>query len=521
MRKNHLVGEILIDKGYLSPAEMELGLAHQKASRKKLGESLIDLGLITRDQLYDALASKFSMPVVELSPGMLSAELWQKIPRSFVVEYGIIPIFEDGETLHVVVADPNNLGFEDKLEKVTGYKISVSLADESMVKLLISDWLSLHETSEDYVQPLKGHEGLFKPYSSGAVEILALTGTVSAGLYYRGSDLWCGFEGKPAQFVKWIRNRSDLPGDFYGNAWVAFQTNDQIIPARIHIIPLMEGERIYISLGREMLSRQLFSFSQNDRYREILENKGWVILKGNDPWIVQMGLELLPRSESRHPAWLALTVPGSPVPETVPRIEVTGNRSGELREALEIVQSGHLDGLIVDTSFEGSPGIMEILTQLNNQGTSIIQIFQGWGSYLPINQKLIETNRLPVNLINVTRLRRICRNCRSSIVKISDHLKLPGSLERELNEAKGCKVCHGGVLGTISFIEELVFHDGKWHLCGNIPYPLPGSPWNCFPDGSTPAAVLGQIENLFSDDLIKVMQGWQIMRGRGAKNDGS
>ncbi len=137
MIKNQRIGQLLIDKGYLTPAELELGLAHQRNANIKLGESLIELGLITPDQLNDALGDQYEMPVVELYPDMLSEELWGVLPESEVIRHRIIPIFRDESILHIVTYDPNNLDFIPALEKMTGFRIEAALADRQAIEAIL------------------------------------------------------------------------------------------------------------------------------------------------------------------------------------------------------------------------------------------------------------------------------------------------------------------------------------------------------------------------------------------------
>ena len=50
------IGDILVEKGFITPAQLEKGIKNQAVSGKRIGEYFLEQGLITDEQLTDTIA---------------------------------------------------------------------------------------------------------------------------------------------------------------------------------------------------------------------------------------------------------------------------------------------------------------------------------------------------------------------------------------------------------------------------------------------------------------------------------
>ncbi len=516
MKDGKLIGEILVEKGYISKADMDAGLTHAQAVGKRLGESLVELGLLTYDQLYDALAEKFAMPLIELYPDMLSDELWRTIPRSTIVKYGIIPIFKDQSTIHVVTSDPTNIAFREELEKETGCRIEICLAKQSVISSLIARWLDLSDAAS--IQATDSIKSIFlTAQQQGAVQLLALTRLGTANIYFRKTFHWIKFDRgeRPRQLINWLKNINDLPDNYQGSIYMELIFENNLLPMRIDFSTLSSGERLSVILGREMASENTFTLPGQKELQETVLAGGWITLIGTDPWIIPLATALLPTGAEDHTGWIAVTIPGTPLPDGIPGITITGTDTNEFLSALEAADRIKPDGLILDWALDIPKAAWRILLALQASGCAIIFIRHGAGPYF-FPEIRSEFFPVPPVIITVTRLRRTCRSCRKSYQPQSSlKFQLPESVASKLSEAPGCRICKGGALGTLTFIEKLRFFRNQWRLPSGILYPNPGTTWEKYPTGSTPANVFNRIESIFASDVLAIRNGWRISYEKG------
>lgn len=107
------IGELLVDGGVLSQSQLEQALFAQRKDGRKLGLLLVELGLVNEVQVTQTLSRQLSVPWVSLYHVDFSRSLLNLVPRETADKYCLIPIFvrrvrKQGETLYVAMDDPTN-----------------------------------------------------------------------------------------------------------------------------------------------------------------------------------------------------------------------------------------------------------------------------------------------------------------------------------------------------------------------------------------------------------------------------
>ena len=93
------LGDILIEKGYLTPSELEYALQQQPAGSKRLGDMLVESGIITEEQLLDAISDRLAIPKLSLDSMVIDPMIIQKVPVDLARRYTLVPVFAIGNTL--------------------------------------------------------------------------------------------------------------------------------------------------------------------------------------------------------------------------------------------------------------------------------------------------------------------------------------------------------------------------------------------------------------------------------------
>jgi len=140
------IGDLLLEKGYLTRDQLEQGLDEQAFSGKRLGEILVDMGLITEEQLLETVSERLNIPKLSLVTMIIAPEVITKIPVEIARRFTLIPIFELGKTLTVAMADPLNVIALDEIKYRTGLNIKRAIATASEIKASIDEFYSVADS---------------------------------------------------------------------------------------------------------------------------------------------------------------------------------------------------------------------------------------------------------------------------------------------------------------------------------------------------------------------------------------
>ena len=159
--QNHSVtrlGQAMVDRGIISQDDLEQALEHQRTTRKRLGESLIDIGAVTSFQLSQALADHLGVPFVDLETHPPDVLLAGMIPEEVARRYCALPVERWSGQIVVAMANPNDVFALDDIRVLTGQSILAALADTGHLLAAIenaysrSDLIesSLDDAADDY-----------------------------------------------------------------------------------------------------------------------------------------------------------------------------------------------------------------------------------------------------------------------------------------------------------------------------------------------------------------------------------
>jgi len=134
MRKR--LGEVLLEQGLVTMEQIEEALLQQKTTKKKIGETLIAMNYVTREQVMEGLAVKFSLPIIEFVDNVeceLPLELKNIISKKMAKQNIIFPLEKRESTLFLVMADPLDYRAIDDIAFKTKLMVSPIISYESSI----------------------------------------------------------------------------------------------------------------------------------------------------------------------------------------------------------------------------------------------------------------------------------------------------------------------------------------------------------------------------------------------------
>lgn len=127
------LGEMLIEAGVIDETQLHAALGHQRKWGGRLGQALIDLKLATEPQIVAALSRKFGYSVLNVATLSRTPQLeaaLKLVPRETAMRQTLLPISSDTSSITVAMADPSNIAVVDDLSFRTGRRIRIVLAGD-------------------------------------------------------------------------------------------------------------------------------------------------------------------------------------------------------------------------------------------------------------------------------------------------------------------------------------------------------------------------------------------------------
>jgi len=138
------LGDLLVDVGIITSAQLKQALDAQKRSGGKLGTILSQMGLINEEVMLAFLGKQCGVSYVSLAEyGEIPSDVIRTLPESVVRHQNLIPISKEGNVVTVAMADPFNVFAIDDIKMITGYDVQVVIASESEIKSAIEKYFSL------------------------------------------------------------------------------------------------------------------------------------------------------------------------------------------------------------------------------------------------------------------------------------------------------------------------------------------------------------------------------------------
>src|SRR5438105_10643327 len=117
------LGNLLIERQYISASDLQAALAQQKGQpggqNKLLGEILVESGYCTEEHVVECLAAEYGVPYARLEARLYDPRIVDVLPREFIEQNLVLPLFVIRGTLILAVSEPSNLFLVDEVRALT------------------------------------------------------------------------------------------------------------------------------------------------------------------------------------------------------------------------------------------------------------------------------------------------------------------------------------------------------------------------------------------------------------------
>jgi len=127
------LGEILLQQGLLTEQQLRDALEEQKRSGRKLGRVFVDKGYVSEEQISNALARQLQVPYVNLKQFTVKPELANRLPEAQARRFRALVLEDAGSFLRVAMADPTDLFAYDEITRFLKREIQLAVVTETLV----------------------------------------------------------------------------------------------------------------------------------------------------------------------------------------------------------------------------------------------------------------------------------------------------------------------------------------------------------------------------------------------------
>lgn len=138
--KHKSLGMALLDDGVITKSQLEEALRVQKRTNRLLGNILLELGYVTREDISKTLAKQHNLEYVDIKTVKPDPSALSSISEALARRYQVLPVYIEGDKVSVLISTPQNVQKTKDLSILTGKRIYPMLTAVDDMNAVIEKW---------------------------------------------------------------------------------------------------------------------------------------------------------------------------------------------------------------------------------------------------------------------------------------------------------------------------------------------------------------------------------------------
>ena len=155
MKGQKKLGEILIDGGLLTQEQLRQALVSKRNTKLKLGEFLVRQGILRESQLIDFLSEQLKIEKYHPEKYPLDLSLANVIPADIAQKHQVVPLMRKANLLIIGVTDPLDIRALDTVEAVTNIEVEPVICAEQQLNQLIGSLYGAYSDLDDVLESIQ------------------------------------------------------------------------------------------------------------------------------------------------------------------------------------------------------------------------------------------------------------------------------------------------------------------------------------------------------------------------------
>jgi len=138
LRARKKLGEILVEGGLLTRTQLEEALPFQKKSNLKLGQFLVREGIVSESQIVDLVSNQLRLEKYRSDKYTVDVDLANLLPADLAHKYQAAPLQKNGLLLTIAMLDPLDINSLDAIEVYTNCEVEAIICTEQHLNQLLN-----------------------------------------------------------------------------------------------------------------------------------------------------------------------------------------------------------------------------------------------------------------------------------------------------------------------------------------------------------------------------------------------
>ncbi|HCW72422.1 MAG TPA: type II secretion system protein GspE [Clostridiaceae bacterium] len=127
------LGDLLVDLGLFSESNLKAVLEVQKTTKKKLGEILIEEKYLTEKEFLEVLEFQLGVPYIDLDRFTVNSDAPKLISENLARRHTVIPVTYDDVSINLAMNDPLDIYAIDDVKLATGLEVKPLIAGKGAI----------------------------------------------------------------------------------------------------------------------------------------------------------------------------------------------------------------------------------------------------------------------------------------------------------------------------------------------------------------------------------------------------
>lgn len=133
VNKKLRLGDLLVQYGIISEDQLQQALKIQRDTGAKIGEALIQLGFVTKQSINEVLEYQLGIPYIHIEEYEVDLNATKTITEEMAKKHILIPVKQTDTEVYVAMADPLNIFAIDDVQIFSGKDVVPLLAEETSI----------------------------------------------------------------------------------------------------------------------------------------------------------------------------------------------------------------------------------------------------------------------------------------------------------------------------------------------------------------------------------------------------
>ncbi|TFE28628.1 GspE/PulE family protein [Cohnella luojiensis] len=429
------IGELLIMNGLITDEQLEQALKEQQSTPAKLGEIMISNQFISERQLAEALEFQLGVPVVKMSETTFDPASVHLIPESLARKHRVLSVGRDGGRLRVAMLDPLDHEAIKQIQMVSGLRVLPMIATRSEMDEAIVRYYGTDESAEELNSILKA--GMERKASG--IDLEASDQGLKVRFRIGNSFEEHGQVAKSIQslLIERIKRLAGLTVETRSVPQTGRYETDvdhKPLEVRVSTLPTYHGESLYLVLSdpySPLLKLSELDFGESDlkEVEKALLHPGGLLLVSGPPGAgkTSTAYSLIEHNKQKIRKIISLENPIARVMPSLTQVEINEETGLTMDRALRAALRHKPDLVLVDGIADADTA--ETALSASRFGLQIVgtmtarHVFDTLGRLMAMvrEKDLLASS---INCIVAQRLlRRVCKHCAQSVTASDEEIR--------------------------------------------------------------------------------------------------